>query len=158
VLDITLQNNHSTEFHMLKTPGNDKNILKSYSNTLLNTTTKGRISILAHGSKWTHYQKTYFKMSKKLEFFFACTSGHTMFTHKFSERKNIFCVPHKKKNLCMNIWLFTGHIFDFLSMPHKMFFFVKNLCGDIKSSDLHAEFFFEFFWHFEICIFYNRFI
>jgi hypothetical protein len=68
-----------------------------------------------------------------------------MFIHKFSERKNILCVLYKKTNLCMNIRLFTGYIFVFLPMPHKMFFFVKNLCGDIKCPGLHAKFIFDFF-------------
>jgi hypothetical protein len=56
--------------------------------------------------------------------------------------KRIFYVSYiKKKILCMTIWLFTGHIFIFLPMPHKMFSFVKNLCANIECPDLHVIFY-----------------
>jgi hypothetical protein len=32
-----------------------------------------------------------------------------------------------------------------------MFFSSKNLCTNIICQDVHAEFFFQFFWHFKIC-------
>jgi hypothetical protein len=79
----------------------------------------------------------------------------------FKEEKTFF-VSYIKRQICVWTYDYLHDIFlSFLPMPHKMFFFVKNLCGDIECPNLHAEFIFEFFWHFEnyfLCFFYNRFI
>jgi hypothetical protein len=60
-------------------------------------------------------EKHILKCQKNWNKNFACTSWHIMFVHKFSEEKNIFYVLYKKTNLCMNISLFTGHIFIFFT-------------------------------------------
>jgi hypothetical protein len=51
-----------------------------------------RISISAHGSKWTHYRKTYFKMSKKLEQKF-CMYILTCYvcTQSFRRKEHFLC-------------------------------------------------------------------
>jgi hypothetical protein len=72
------------------------------------------------------YQKIWNKI-------FACTSGHTMFIHKF-QKERIFFVSYIKKR----------QNFVFLPMSHKMFLFVKNLCGDIECPDLYDQFIFDF--------------
>jgi hypothetical protein len=68
-----------------------------------------------------------------------------MFIHKFSERKNIFCVLYKKEKFIYEHMTIYGTYFCLLPMPHKILFFVKNLCGDIECPDLHAKFIFDFF-------------
>jgi hypothetical protein len=86
----------------------------------------------------------------------------TYYVHtQIFRKKNIFCVLYKKRQICVWTYDYLRDIFlSFLPMPHKMLFFIKNLCGDIECPDLHAKFIFDFFWYFEIYflyIFYNRF-
>jgi hypothetical protein len=108
---------------------------------------KSRIFISAHGSKWIHYQKTYYKISKNSEHKFCMYILTCYVCTQIFRRKEHFYVLYKKRNLYMNISLFIGHIFVFFTVPHKMFFVVKNLCANIEYPDLHVKFIFKIFWH-----------
>jgi hypothetical protein len=62
------------------------------------------------------------------------------------QKERTFFVSYIKRQFWVWTYDYLRDIFlSFLLMPHKMFFFVKNLCGVIECPDLHAKFIFEFF-------------
>jgi hypothetical protein len=68
-----------------------------------------------------------------------------MFAHKFSGKRNIFCVSLKKKKFDAKNMTIHGTFFVFLHRPHKMFFYLENLCTNIECPDVYAKFIFDFF-------------
>jgi hypothetical protein len=93
-----------------------------------------RISISAHGSKWTHYRKTYFKMSKNLEQKF-CIHIRTYYVRtQFFQKKTFFVSRIKKTILCMNIWLFMGQIFVFFTVATWNVLFCQKLVYEHRMS------------------------
>jgi hypothetical protein len=85
----------------------------------------------------------------------------TYYVHtQIFKKKEHFYVPYKKDKFMYDHMTIYGHNFVFLPMPHKIFFFVKNLCGDLECPYLHVIFFY-FLKNSEIIflyIFYNMFI
>jgi hypothetical protein len=59
--------------------------------------------------------RKYILKYQKFETNFLHTSGHTMFIHKFSERKNIFCVLYKKDKFVYEYMTIYGTYFFFFT-------------------------------------------
>jgi hypothetical protein len=90
----------------------------------------------------------------------ACTSRPSMFTHKFSERRNNFCIRCKKCNfLCSNITIRGIFFYLFYTWHIKCSFPRKHVCEHRMSRHTREILSQNFltFWNF-VCILYNRFV
>jgi hypothetical protein len=117
---------------------------------------------LGHGCMWTHCVKTQFKMSKNSEIKFACTSGHSMYTHKFFGGKRTSFVSREKiKKWCSNMTIYWTFFLYFLHNHIKCSFTPKYLHGKIECPHVNVEFYFGISWHSwekYLRIFHKRFI
>ena len=88
-------------------------------------------------------QKSHFKMSKNSKQKFHCTSGHSVFAHKVSWKKDIFCAVCKKIISRSPKWVFTRHFFY---TSQKISFFLAKHCVRTWKGRVHTWFFFPFFY------------